>query len=94
MGHSKQPTYPPLPDKTNPYIRLIAVLELVKLGHTRFYELISEGKMPHSIRCGRFSYWRVDKLREALEKLQNETANREPLSENGNAKKQYTRGKR
>lgn len=66
----------PLPDKTNPYIRLIAVLGLVKLGHTRFYELISEGKMPHSIRCGKYCYWRVDKLKESLNKQQNEATNK------------------
>jgi hypothetical protein len=52
-GHSKMPTkayiprlrkkpkYQPLPYETNRFIRLIAVLALVKIGHTKFYKLIS-----------------------------------------------------
>ena len=86
--HSKQPTksyiphlrkksrYKPLLDNTNPYIRLVAVLELVKMGHTKFYKLILEQKMPKSLILCRVAYWRVDQVMEALNKLQNEATNK------------------
>jgi len=65
-------TYIPLPEEIQNYIRLVDVLKLANMGHTKFYRLVSEYKMPRSIRSGRFCYFRVDKLKEALEKLKSE----------------------
>lgn len=69
-------TYIPLPEEIQNYIRLVDVLKLANMGHTKFYRLVSERKMPQSIRLYKYCYWRADNLREALEKLQNEATNK------------------
>ena len=78
-GKFKQPikSYIPLPDENkNNYIRLADVMKFLNIGHTKLYQMVSVGLMPKSIRLGKYCYWRVDKLKESLNRLQNEATNK------------------